>query len=31
MKLKFDAAVQSMKDDGSLNAIMEKREVTFTV
>lgn len=28
MKAKFDAAIQSMKDDGSLNALIEKWEVS---
>ena len=30
MKAKFDAAIQSMKDDGSLNALIEKWEVSST-
>ncbi len=27
LKEKFDAAIQSMKDDGSLNALIEKWEI----
>lgn len=30
LKAKFDAAIQSMKDDGSLNAMIEKWEVSST-
>ena len=30
LKAKFDAAIQSMKDDGSLNALIEKWEVAST-
>ncbi|MBQ0751312.1 MAG: transporter substrate-binding domain-containing protein [Roseovarius sp.] len=30
LKAKFDAAIQSMKDDGSLNALIEKWEIGLT-
>jgi polar amino acid transport system substrate-binding protein len=30
LKAKFDAAIQSMKDDGTLNALIEKWEVSST-
>ena len=31
LRAAFDAAIQSMKDDGLLNAMMAKRDVTFSV